>query len=579
MRLTRVGIEGYRAIRSLVLELEPDRTALFGENGFGKTSLIDAMLSVLGPGGALTYRAADFHTPAPPRPPSPRIVLELAFAETRDDERLRRPGLAPAVVGPPGEGQVWLRVEAERPAADGVDEVVAGTPTFLDPRGEPLQPQPPPSTLAALRQACPLVVLRAGRWILGPVGAPPGERRPTGRLQPAGGGAGQASAEDQALERRVLEAFVNVGLQGDEPTPALAAGIEAAQALVREHAAGAGHPPLLEALAAASDPRMPGLPAGDPGGGAHGLAALLIVGALFQARSAGRLDDDAEPFLVVENTEAHLHPVVAANASRLIDGLQLQRLVTTNSAELVKGTPLACLRRAVREADGDVVVHRVARRALSQDEWRRVAYHVRGTRADALFARGWLLAEGETEFWLLPDLARILGFDLPSEGVRVMEFAQCGVDPIVKLARALGIGWHLLSDGDEAGQRYAERARELAGAEATERVTCLPSRDIERCLWDHGLDLPYRRAAGLPDRPKAGRRGPDPQKVIATAIDRTSKPRLALDVLDEAAARGPSAVPPSLRGAIESAVRLARRSACGWETAATDGVRPTPTGP
>jgi putative ATP-dependent endonuclease of OLD family len=578
VRLTRVRIEGYRAIRSLVLELEPDRTALFGENGFGKTSLIDALLSVLGPGGALTYRAADFHTPAAPRPPSPRIVLELAFAETRDDERLRRRGLAPAIVGPPGDGQVWLRVEAERPATDGGgDELVAGAPTFLDPRGEPLQPQPPPATLAALRQACPVVVLRAGRWILGPVGAPGGGQRPTGRL-PAAASAGLstgAGAElgDQALERRVLEAFVNVGREGDEPTPALAAGIEAAQALVREHAAGAGHPPLLEALAAASDPHIPGLPAGDPGGGAHGLAALLIVGALFQARSAGRLDDDAEPFLVVENTEAHLHPIVAANASRLIDGLQLQRLVTTNSAELVKGTPLACLRRAVREADGDVVIHRVARRALSQDEWRRVAYHVRGTRADALFARGWLLAEGETEFWLLPDLAKILGFDLPSEGVRVVEFAQCGVDPIVKLARALGIGWHLLSDGDEAGQRYAERARELAGDEAAERVTCLPCRDIERCLWDHGLDLPYRRAAGLPDRPKAGRRGPDPQKVITQAIDRTSKPRLALDVLDEAAARGPSAVPPSLRSAIESAVRLARRSACGWETAATDRVR------
>ena len=55
MRLTRVRIEGYRAIRSLVLELEPDRTALFGENGFGKTSLIDALLSVLGPGGCLLY--------------------------------------------------------------------------------------------------------------------------------------------------------------------------------------------------------------------------------------------------------------------------------------------------------------------------------------------------------------------------------------------------------------------------------------------------------------------------------------------------------------------------------------------
>jgi putative ATP-dependent endonuclease of OLD family len=49
-----------------------------------------------------------------------------------------------------------------------------------------------------------------------------------------------------------------------------------------------------------------------------------------------------------------------------------------------------------------------------------------------------------------------------------------------------------------------------------------------------------------------------PTWVIRKALDRTSKPFLALTLIDAAAQRGPESVPPILRRVIEVTVALAR---------------------
>lgn len=96
---------------------------------------------------------------------------------------------------------------------------------------------------------------------------------------------------------------------------------------------------------------------------------------------------------------------------------------------------------------------------MSAEELRRITFHVRINRPMSLFARCWLLVEGETEIWLLSELATICGYSLRGEGVRIIEFAQCGVAPLIKAARDLGIEWHLLADGDQAGSKYAASVR------------------------------------------------------------------------------------------------------------------------
>jgi len=178
-------------------------------------------------------------------------------------------------------------------------------------------------------------------------------------------------------------------------------------------------------------------------------------------------------------------------------------------------------------------------------------YHVRGRRGVALFARCWILVEGETEFWLLPELARMCGHDLGVEGVCCIEFAQCGVDALAKLANDLGIQWHLLADGDEAGEVYARKARQhMGGAREEDRLTVLPADNVEHYLWDAGFSDVYLEAARHGDNVR-----PSVRRTIQTATLKSSKPALALEVARRSEERG---VPPVLASLIEKSCELAQ---------------------
>ncbi len=51
-------------------------------------------------------------------------------------------------------------------------------------------------------------------------------------------------------------------------------------------------------------------------------------------------------------------------------------------------------------------------------------FHIRFNRPSSLFARCWLLVEGETETWVINELARQCGHHFDAEGIKVIEFAQ-----------------------------------------------------------------------------------------------------------------------------------------------------------
>ena len=117
----------------------------------------------------------------------------------------------------------------------------------------------------------------------------------------------------------------------------------------------------------------------------------------------------------------------------------------------------------------------------------------------SLFARCWLLVEGETELWLLSELAQLCGYHLPGEGVRIIEYTQCGYSPLIKLANDLGshgICWLMVM---RPGVCYVQGARRLMAEEhqhgSASNLTLLPSRDIEHFLFTHGFEDIYRREA------------------------------------------------------------------------------------
>ena len=283
--------------------------------------------------------------------------------------------------------------------------------------------------------------------------------------------------------------------------------------------------------------------------------------ALLAAHSGRDLENEARPIYILEDPESRLHPTMMSIAWGLIQQLPGQKILTTNSGDLLATLPLGQVRRLVR-VNGTTHSYLMDENRFSADDLRKITFHVRINRPMSLFARCWLLVEGETELWLLSELAQLCGYHLPGEGVRIIEYAQCGFSPLIKLANDLGINWHMLADGDEAGIRYIHGARRLLTDEHQRNgssgggLTLLPNRDIEHFLYMHGFADVYRREAVLRDL-----RNLPPNKIIERAVSRRSKPGMALAVIEEAMQRGVDSVPVLLQKMFDRVVDLARRQA------------------
>ncbi|WP_325894513.1 DUF2813 domain-containing protein [Grimontia sp. NTOU-MAR1] len=283
---------------------------------------------------------------------------------------------------------------------------------------------------------------------------------------------------------------------------------------------------------------------------------LLLMGLLstfVRARGPKQLKANARPIVIFEDPESRLHPTLLNQAWRLISIMPMQKILTTNSGDLLSAVPLASIRRLERGATL-TESHQVPPKSLSKDEERRVSFHVRFHRPSALFARCWLLVEGETEVWLFNEMARIQGYDLAAEGVQLIEFAQSGLKPLIKLAIALGIEWHVIADGDMAGQKYAHTARsKLDGEKEKHRLTLLPDRDIEHYLFSHGYEPLFREMAKA-----EGDTHIAPKKIIARALKKYAKPDAALAIIEYTEQHLEDDIPLLLRWIVQRVVSMAR---------------------
>lgn len=292
-----------------------------------------------------------------------------------------------------------------------------------------------------------------------------------------------------------------------------------------------------------------------PGGRSHRVILLGLFATLLQAKGTVRLDRDARPLLLIEDPETRLHPIMLSVARHLLNLLPLQRVTTTNSGELLSLTPVEQVCRLVRESTR-VSAWRLGPGGMNAEESRRIAFHIRFNRASSLFARCWLLVEGETETRVINELARQCGHHFDAEGVKVIEFAQSGLKPLIKFARRMGIQWHVLVDGDEAGKKYAATVRGLLNNDRElerDHLTSLPALDMEHFMYRQGFDDVYHRVAQIPDNVPMNMR-----RVITKAIHRSSKPDTAIEVAMEAGRRGVDAVPTLLKKMFSRVLWLAR---------------------
>lgn len=301
-----------------------------------------------------------------------------------------------------------------------------------------------------------------------------------------------------------------------------------------------------------TEPTNRRVPVSKTGSSSEKLGTLLVMNALIQACGSTKLTE-VDPIWIIEDPEAHLHKITLASVSNIVEGINGQKIITTNSGGLLANIPLHQVRRLMRN-NGVISEHFVEKNALSKNDIRRVNYHVRTHRNSAFFSRVWLLVEGETEFWILPRLARVLGYDFRLEGITCVEYAQSGLKPLIRIAEQLNIKWLMLSDGDHAGHKYANQARNYVSNVSDKQICVFPAKDIEHYLWENGFDHVYIRQS----RTRLPREKINASRTIKSAIRNYSKPHLALSIIDAASGENATPVPEGLIELIENCVLTAR---------------------
>lgn len=573
MYLERIDIVGFRGINRLSLTLTqpaqrgasitgssrqgqgesfPTNTVLIGENAWGKSSLLDALTLLLSPEPKLyCFKQEDFYFPAgEEESKSQYLHVVFTFCENQAGHHMspRFNSLSPLWVKCADKlNRIYYRLEGELED----DGSVMTLRSFLSSNGQPLNLTTIDPLALALIRLNPVLRLRDARFI---------RRLRSETLAP------RLAANNEELAKQLDELTRELvhspqTLKNSE----LRSGLSAMQQLLEHYFAEQGTSssvPWQQKRHGRAESRRAwrsldniNRMIAEPNSRSMRVMLLGMFSTLLQAKGSVVLHPDARPLLLIEDPETRLHPIMLSVAWGLLDQLPLQRITTTNSGDLLSLVPVEQICRLVRES-GRVAAYGIGPEGLSLEDSRRIAFHIRFNRPSSLFARCWLLVEGETEVWLLNQLARQCGYHFESEGIKVIEFAQCGLKPLLRFARQMGIEWHALVDGDEAGRKYA--ATVIANVESHDdtlryRLTALPSQDIEHFLYREGFEDVYRKHAAIPDNVPMS-----PRRIIDKAIHRSSKPDLAIDVAMAASLRGTPSIPPLLRQMFSRVAWLAR---------------------
>ncbi|SLQ72523.1 ATP-dependent endonuclease [Klebsiella pneumoniae] len=548
MLLERVEIVGFRGINRLSLMLEQNNV-LIGENAWGKSSLLDALTLLLSPEFDLYHFVRDdfWFPPGDIQGREHHLHIILTFRETepgRHRVRRFRPLQRCWVSCDDGYHRVFYRLEGELAE----DDSVMTLRSFIDGEGEALVLEEIDELARHLVRLMPVLRLRDARFM----------RRIHNGTVPHSPQIEITARQLDFLSRELVSHPQN--LSDGQIRQGLSAMVQLLEHYFAEQSSAQTRHRLMRRRSHDEQRSWRYLDIinrmiDKPGGRSHRVILLGLFATLLQAKGTVRLDRDARPLLLIEDPETRLHPIMLSVAWHLLNLLPLQRVTTTNSGELLSLTPVEQVCRLVRESTR-VSAWRLGPGGMNAEESRRIAFHIRFNRASSLFARCWLLVEGETETWVINELARQCGHHFDAEGVKVIEFAQSGLKPLIKFARRMGIQWHVLVDGDEAGKKYAATVRGLLNNDRElerDHLTSLPALDMEHFMYRQGFDDVYHRVAQIPDNVPMNMR-----RVITKAIHRSSKPDLAIEVAMEAGRRGVDAVPTLLKKMFSRVLWLAR---------------------
>jgi Predicted ATP-dependent endonuclease of the OLD family len=192
---------------------------------------------------------------------------------------------------------------------------------------------------------------------------------------------------------------------------------------------------------------------------------------------------------------------------------------------------------------------------LTTKEQRKFNYNIRQARGELLFARCWILGEGETEVTLIPELARILDKNLEKKGIRCIAYRQSDISLFIKVADAMGITWIAIPDSDNQGQSDQAKIRSaLNGRNEAEVHFPLPEENIEVHLCVNGFANVYESFLTPESRRNitVQSTSPDYYHQLTKAIGKHNKIPAVHEVIDKI--RSGASVPPMFEQVINAAI-------------------------
>lgn len=559
MKLRRLSIRNFRGLQALDLDLD-DTTVLIGENNSGKTAVLELLrlaLRDLGPRRRVVFDAFDFHLKDAAAEPSsaPAIDVTLTFSEDAvgdwDDQlvgRLTRQKVLQ--VDGDGRNHVILRITCSYdPANADLDQNWA----FVTPTGQALT-NVSENALGAVQREVTYFYLPALRDAAKHFDAKGQFWRPFLKDSPLS--ADKKTEIEQKL-RELNDLVIATHTSFDKARDRLkkvqdVVPMASGDVVSIEAVPGRVFDMLAKAQVHLGTFTGAKIPVGRHGEGTQSLAVLMLFSAFLDAWP------DGAPIVALEEPEAHLHPSAVRALWQVVRGINGQKVISTHSGDLLSEIDIANVRRLARTAAG-VKSFRVPASLLSAEEHRKFNYHVRQTRGELLFARCWLLIEGETEAWVYAAAARAAAIDLHRHGVRLVEYSQSDVGLLAKVANALGISWYCVADDDSGRAKYETPVKANLGVATEADRLNFPYQSIETHLLSNGFDSCYSPLMPAQNLARVLTPVGDPGywTDYASQLPSRAKTRAAAAVAAEMESRGATAVTADILAILKKAVELA----------------------
>lgn len=565
MRLSKVKIENFRGINTLELELDRDVTVLIGENNSGKTSVLEALrlgLDAIRSDKACNFTEYDFYRDKECNSlvSSKPIVLTFYFFESGEHlwpENITQ-ALNDVIVG-----SDYSAIKLCLTAKYNTDtEELSQSWCFLDDAGNEMVGKQ--SFIRDLRRLRPFFFLGALRAAKSEFNGQSIYWSSFLKNKDIDETTRKALEEELFMvNQKIVDAHSSFKDVTDEIKR-----ISDIVSLIRADSVTVDpvSPDVYKSLRYTEVNLLTGtdakIPLGSHGEGTQSLSVLLLFNAYLKTRLKADVDKFADPIIAIEEPESHLHPNAIRAIWHLLKDLPGQKVIATHSGDILSEVPVEKLRRMSRSTASSECRF-ISSGLYTIEELRKFNHHVRRNRGELLFARTWLLVEGETDVTVFSECAEILGISLHRNGVRIVEYSQVDQNIFMKLANDLGINWLFVADGDEEGGRYIKSAENhLNGRDKTVHIHQLSHETMDILLCCSGYGSSYE--VGINKEKKSditASKINEPveywRQVYKSLNKKFSKPAAALETILLMKGKGEAGVPNEIKDILEKVTKLA----------------------